>query len=170
MTIALSILDHLPVISGKTVTQALHDTVELAPRRRPARLPQVWVAEHHNSAAFAGSAKAVLAAALLQGTNTCESAPWGPPAPPRSGARPRDVPRSRRPASRAGGLGSDGPAGRPTPFPTSWPCCVRTGPATWDRSADTGRDVWLFGTGTAAGDIAGRQRPGYCFGHFLTPT
>lgn len=68
MTIALSILDPSPLFEGMTAHQALNDTLALAEALDTSIYRSIWVQEHHNAPAFAGTAPEVLIAALTQRT------------------------------------------------------------------------------------------------------
>jgi luciferase family oxidoreductase group 1 len=58
--LALSVLDQSPVRKGGTAAQALHETVALAQAAERFGYRRFWVAEHHNSAMFAGTAPEIL--------------------------------------------------------------------------------------------------------------
>jgi luciferase family oxidoreductase group 1 len=56
----LSVLDQSPIPSGSTAQQALRDTLELARITDRLGYHRYWVAEHHGSRSFAGSAPEIL--------------------------------------------------------------------------------------------------------------
>ena len=56
----LSVLDQSPVREGGTAAQALAETVALAQAAEGFGYHRYWVAEHHNSAMFAGTAPEIL--------------------------------------------------------------------------------------------------------------
>jgi len=60
----LSVLDQSPIVAGGTAAQALTNTVDLARRCEALGYHRYWVAEHHNTRSFAGSAPEVLIARL----------------------------------------------------------------------------------------------------------
>ncbi|MEP0070097.1 LLM class flavin-dependent oxidoreductase [Pyruvatibacter sp.] len=66
----LSILDQSPIRAGGTAAQALGDTIDLAKRCDALGYHRYWVAEHHNTKSFAGSAPEVLIARLAAETKT----------------------------------------------------------------------------------------------------
>ena len=57
---ALSVLDQSPVRSGGTTADAIHETLELAGLADRLGYRRYWLAEHHSTAALAGSAPEVL--------------------------------------------------------------------------------------------------------------
>lgn len=61
----LSALDQSPISEGGTASEALHTTVWLAERLDKLGFTRYWVAEHHNSPGFAGSAPEILVTVLL---------------------------------------------------------------------------------------------------------
>ncbi len=68
--IALSVLDQSPVRSGQSPAEAILETVELARTTERLGYRRYWVAEHHASEAFAGSAPEILVASLAGATST----------------------------------------------------------------------------------------------------
>lgn len=68
--IPLSVLDVVPVFEGGSATQALRDTVALAPRVEELGYLRYWVAEHHSTPSLATSAPAILAGRLAAATTT----------------------------------------------------------------------------------------------------
>src|SRR5262245_66029675 len=58
--LTLSVLDQSPIRSGGTATQAIHETLELAPACERLGYHRYWLAEHHASRGLAGSAPEVL--------------------------------------------------------------------------------------------------------------
>ena len=54
--LTLGIVDQSPIREGGTVEQALNETVELAQFAEHLGYYRYWVAEHHNSGGFAGTA------------------------------------------------------------------------------------------------------------------
>jgi luciferase family oxidoreductase group 1 len=56
----LSVLDQSPIPSGSTAPEALRDTLELARIADRLGYHRYWVAEHHGSQSFAGSAPEIL--------------------------------------------------------------------------------------------------------------
>jgi luciferase family oxidoreductase group 1 len=66
----LSVLDQSTIREGESAGDALRETVALAPKVEAAGYARYWLAEHHNSAAHAGSAPEILIAAVLAATHT----------------------------------------------------------------------------------------------------
>lgn len=66
----LGILDLVPVSEGRTMAQAIEDSMELAELADSLGYQRVWYAEHHNSVALGSSATAVLIGAALDRTNS----------------------------------------------------------------------------------------------------
>jgi luciferase family oxidoreductase group 1 len=69
-TVALSVLDLVPVNSRNDPAEALRFTTELARRAEQWGYRRFWVAEHHNMPAIASSAPAVLIAHLAAATSS----------------------------------------------------------------------------------------------------
>ena len=68
--VPLSVLDVAPVAAGRGAGEALAHTTALARRTEELGYRRFWVAEHHNMAAIASSAPAVLIAHLAAATST----------------------------------------------------------------------------------------------------
>lgn len=68
--ISLSVLDQSPIRAGGTAQEALANTIDLAKRTEALGYERYWVAEHHNTKSFAGSAPEVLIARLAAETRT----------------------------------------------------------------------------------------------------
>ncbi|MGF6257352.1 MsnO8 family LLM class oxidoreductase [Ensifer sp. LBL] len=69
MSYLLSLLDKSPVDPGRTPTEALHATAQLAAKAEEWRYHRFWVAEHHNIQGLASSAPEILIAYLLAKTS-----------------------------------------------------------------------------------------------------
>jgi luciferase family oxidoreductase group 1 len=65
----LSVLDQSPIRIGGTASEALTETIALARAAERLGYHRYWVAEHHNSNSFAGSAPEVLIARLAAETS-----------------------------------------------------------------------------------------------------
>ncbi|MCX7685857.1 MAG: LLM class flavin-dependent oxidoreductase [Acetobacteraceae bacterium] len=65
----LSVLDQSPVVAGRDPGASIRETIALARVAEEAGYARYWVAEHHNSAAVAGSAPEVLLGALAAVTS-----------------------------------------------------------------------------------------------------
>jgi luciferase family oxidoreductase group 1 len=68
--LTLSVLDQSPVRRGGTAAQALHETVALAQIAERLGYRRYWVAEHHSSANFAGTAPEILIGQIAANTST----------------------------------------------------------------------------------------------------
>lgn len=66
----LSVLDHSHVNEGRTVRDALHETVALAQEAEKLGYHRFWVSEHHGSQALASSSPEVLIAHIAAHTDT----------------------------------------------------------------------------------------------------
>lgn len=64
----LSVLDQSPIPSGSTPQQALQQSIELARRTEALGYHRYWVAEHHGSHSFAGSAPEILIGQIAAAT------------------------------------------------------------------------------------------------------
>ncbi len=64
----LSILDQSTVVSGRTPGEAIRETMALARHADALGYRRFWMSEHHNSAAHAGTAPEILAAAIAATT------------------------------------------------------------------------------------------------------
>ncbi len=68
--VTLSVVDQSPVRAGGTAAEALQETVALAQRAEALGYRRYWVAEHHNSGTFAGTAPEILAGQIAARTTT----------------------------------------------------------------------------------------------------
>ena len=68
--LTLSVLDQSPIRQGGTAAQALRETVELAKVTERLGYRRFWVAEHHNSSQFAGTAPEILIGQVAANTST----------------------------------------------------------------------------------------------------
>lgn len=68
MTLKLSIVDQSPIREGDTAADALAETVELAQLADRLGYHRYWVAEHHNTESFAGSAPEIMVGKLASAT------------------------------------------------------------------------------------------------------
>src|SRR5215213_8542177 len=69
-SIALGVLDQSPIRSGHSPAEAIVETVELARVAERLGYCRYWVAEHHESDAFAGTAPEILVSSLAAVTST----------------------------------------------------------------------------------------------------
>lgn len=67
-SLPLSVLDVTPIPSGKTATDALRNTVDLAQHVEALGFTRYWVAEHHNAAGLACSAPEILIGQIAAAT------------------------------------------------------------------------------------------------------
>jgi luciferase family oxidoreductase group 1 len=66
----LSVLDQSPVPSGSTAADAIRNTIDLAQATEKLGYTRYWVAEHHGSPAFAGSAPEIMLTRIAEATST----------------------------------------------------------------------------------------------------
>ncbi|WP_431284668.1 LLM class flavin-dependent oxidoreductase [Humitalea sp. 24SJ18S-53] len=69
MTFALSILDQSPIVSGRDPGASIRETLALAQAADRLGYARYWLAEHHNSAAQAGTSPEILIAAIAATTS-----------------------------------------------------------------------------------------------------
>ncbi len=70
LSIPLSVLDLVPVLSGKTAAESFKNSLDLAQQAENFGFKRYWMAEHHNMAGIASSATSVLIAYIAGGTST----------------------------------------------------------------------------------------------------
>lgn len=68
--IPLSVLDLVPVLSGKTPVDSFHNSLDLARHVESFGFKRYWLAEHHNSPSIASSATSLLIGYIAEGTST----------------------------------------------------------------------------------------------------
>ena len=68
--VTLSVLDQSPIREGGSAAQALRETIDLARACETAGYQRYWVAEHHNTSSFAGSAPEIMIGAIAAATDT----------------------------------------------------------------------------------------------------
>jgi luciferase family oxidoreductase group 1 len=68
--LTLSVLDQSPIREGGTAARALRESVELARTAERFGYRRYWVAEHHNTASFAGTAPEILIGQIAASTST----------------------------------------------------------------------------------------------------
>lgn len=66
--VRLSILDQSPIRSGGSAAEALANTIDLAKHAEAFGYHRYWLAEHHNTQSFAGSAPEIMIAAVAAAT------------------------------------------------------------------------------------------------------
>lgn len=67
--LSLSVLDLVPVISGKTPADSFKNTLDLAQNVERFGFKRYWMAEHHNMAGIASSATSILISHVAAGTS-----------------------------------------------------------------------------------------------------
>ena len=67
--VTLSVLDQSPIRQGGTAAEAVANTLDLARHAERLGYKRYWLAEHHNSNAFAGSAPELMIAAVANATS-----------------------------------------------------------------------------------------------------
>lgn len=68
--VTLSILDQSPIRSGGSAAEALANTLDLARRGEALGYHRYWLAEHHNTQSFAGSAPEIMITAVAAATKS----------------------------------------------------------------------------------------------------
>ncbi len=68
--LTLSVLDLVPVVSGKTPADSFKNTLDLAQNAERFGYKRYWMAEHHNMAGIASSATSILISYVAAGTST----------------------------------------------------------------------------------------------------
>ncbi|WP_423146493.1 LLM class flavin-dependent oxidoreductase [Rubrolithibacter danxiaensis] len=69
-TIPLSILDLVPILSGKTAMDSFKNSLDLARKAEQFGYKRYWMAEHHNMAGIASSATSILIGYIAGGTSS----------------------------------------------------------------------------------------------------
>ena len=67
-TIRLTALDQSPVRAGGSALEALNETVELAQAYEKAGYHRYWLAEHHSTNSFVGSAPEIMMTRIAEAT------------------------------------------------------------------------------------------------------
>ncbi|MFJ6701097.1 MsnO8 family LLM class oxidoreductase [Streptomyces sp. NPDC091272] len=173
-SLRLSVLDQTPVGEGYSPAEALRASVELAQTLDTRGFTRYWVAEHHNSPGFAGTAPEILAGQLLARTRNLRVGTGGVLLPRYSAAKVAEVFQvlaALHPGRVDLGLGrAGGPAQR---FPEQVGDVRRllgmdlTGAPTGDEGP--GPRMWLLGAGSRSAELAGRLGASFAFAHFLSP-
>lgn len=158
----LSVLDQSPVPEGGVPAEALRTTVELAVAVEALGYRRFWVAEHHGSAAFAGTAPEIAAGAVLAATSSMRVGSGGTLLPRYQPAKVAEVftvlsalhpGRVDLGVGRAGGPAAD--------FPQKLVELLARLPE--------GLPLWLLGASTGSAELAATLGTAYCFAHFLNP-
>ena len=179
MTLRLSVLDQSPVGADHTPADALLASVDLAREAERLGYCRYWVAEHHHSPAFAGSAPEILVAALLGRTTRLRVGSGGVLLPryhPLKVAEVFRVLSALHPGRVNLGIGrAGGPAGDfPQRLDELRRCLELSGdsglPSAHVMPAGTERpSLWLLGGGTGSAQLAAERGTAFAFAHFLSP-
>lgn len=170
-TTRLSVLDQTPVGEDHTPDAALRASVELAGAAEEFGYTRYWVAEHHGSPGFAGSAPEILAGALLARTSRMRIGTGGvllPRYDPAKVAEVFGVLGSLYPGrvdlgiGRAGGPAHDFPRKIQELIALLGPHGVVPRPPVFPQ-------VWLLGAGRESARLAGALGTEFAFGHFFSP-
>ena len=167
MSPRLSVLDQSPIGRGRTAAQALRDSVVLAGHADRLGYHRYWVAEHHGSPAFAGTAPEILAGRLLEATDRLRVGSGGVLLPryrPDKVAEAFQVLAALHPGRVDLGIGRAG--GHATDFPRSVDTLLRL------LGVDGGAPpppVWLLGSSTGSAQLSAALGTSFCFAHFLNP-
>ncbi len=194
----LSVLDQSPIPSGATPARALANTIDLARTTERLGYERFWVAEHHGTAAFAGSAPEVLLARLGAETSRIRIGSGGVMLPhysPLKVAEVFGVLEALYPGRIDLGIGR-APGGSPvetlalrrersrTPFPDDFPEQVveleafLRGAFSDDHPfgrihvsprAPSSPDVWMLGSSMWSSAAAAQFGLPYAFAHFIDP-
>jgi luciferase family oxidoreductase group 1 len=158
----LSILDQSPIGEGSTAAEALRATVELAAAADELGVTRYWVAEHHGSPGFAGTAPEILVPILLGATRRLRVGSGGvllPRYPVRKVAEVFSILADLYPGRVDLGLGRAG--GPAETFPQD----------VADLKKWFGDDpqLWVLGASGSSAALAARVGTSYAFAHFLNP-
>ncbi|MCG3042511.1 MsnO8 family LLM class oxidoreductase [Streptomyces fenghuangensis] len=174
MRTRLSVLDQSPVGEGFSHADALSSSVDLARMAEELGFARFWVAEHHDSPGFAGTAPEVLAAALLASTDRITVGTGGvllPRYTPGKVAEVFGVLASLYPGRVDMGLGRAG--GPAEDYPERVVLLRRMlgmegGPGLPGVPPVPPR-MWLLGAGLGSAHLAGGLGTEFAFAHFLNP-
>lgn len=158
----LSILDQSPIGEGSTAAEALRATVELAEAADELGVTRYWVAEHHGSPGFAGTAPEILVPVLLGATRRLRVGSGGvllPRYPVRKVAEVFSILADLYPGRVDLGLGRAG--GPAETFPQD----------VADLKKWFGDDLqlWVLGASGSSAALAATTGTSYAFAHFLNP-
>lgn len=167
MTARLSVLDQSPVGRGRTAAQALTDSVALAEVADQLGYHRYWVAEHHGTAALAGTAPEILTARLLDATENLRVGSGGVLLPryrPDKVAETFKVLAALHPGRVDLGIGRVG--GPASEFPRSVDVLLRLLDVPFGAPAPP---VWLLGSSIGSAQLSAALGISFCFAHFLNP-
>jgi alkanesulfonate monooxygenase SsuD/methylene tetrahydromethanopterin reductase-like flavin-dependent oxidoreductase (luciferase family) len=158
----LSILDQSPIGEGSTAADALRASVELAEAADELGVTRYWVAEHHGSPGFAGTAPEILVPILLGATRRMRIGSGGvllPRYPARKVAEVFSILADLYPGRVDLGLGrAGGPA-------ETFPHDV----ADLRRWLGDDPQLWVLGASGSSAALAAEVGTAYAFAHFLNP-
>jgi alkanesulfonate monooxygenase SsuD/methylene tetrahydromethanopterin reductase-like flavin-dependent oxidoreductase (luciferase family) len=160
--VLLSVLDQSPVPEGGTRADALRRTVELAVAVEALGYHRFWVAEHHGTAAFAGTAPEITTGAVLAATSSMRVGSGGvllPRYAPAKVAEVFEVLEALHPGRVDLGVGRAG--GPAHDFPRKV--------AELSARLPDGPPLWLLGASPGSAELAAALGTAYCFAHFLSP-
>ncbi|MEU9254954.1 LLM class flavin-dependent oxidoreductase [Streptomyces sp. NPDC048270] len=167
----LSVLDQTPVGEDHTPDQAVRASVDLARAAEDLGYTRYWVAEHHGSPGFGGSAPEILAGAVLAGTSRMRVGTGGVLLPryhPAKVAEVFGVLASLHPGRVDLGIGRAG--GPAHDFPqrlADLRALLAEGGVV--PHAPVPPQMWLLGAGRESARLAGRLGTEFAFGHFFSP-
>lgn len=165
----LSVLDQSPIGAGQSAAEALNATVELARTAEDAGYHRFWIAEHHGSAAFAGTAPEVLAGTLLARTRRIRVGSGGvllPRYPPAKVAEVFRVLNALHPGRVDLGVGRAGGPSRDFPDQVR-DLLAHVAPRPADPAPAP--PVWLLGAGSRSARLAAELGTHFAFAHFFSP-
>jgi luciferase family oxidoreductase group 1 len=198
VTLRLSVLDQSPVRKGGTAAQAVAETLELAKLCDQFGYHRYWLAEHHSSAALAGSAPEVLMTRVAALTSHMRIGSGGVMLPHYSAFKVAenfrmletlfpgriDLGIGRAPGSdqRTMRVLADGRSNwaRPESYPyqvrdlVAWlhdalPDSHLGRGVTAQPTGPTAPDVWLLGSSDESAALAAHFGLPFCFAHFINP-
>ncbi|GJF28124.1 hypothetical protein KNE206_08240 [Kitasatospora sp. NE20-6] len=164
----LSVLDQSPVSEGGTPADALQATLGLAAEADALGYHRYWVAEHHDSPSFAGTAPEILVAALLGRTRRLRVGSGGVLLPRYPAPKVAEVFRllaGLHPGRVDLGLGRAGGPGHRFPEQVAQVLRLVAQPYEGYRPPE----VWLLGAGTGSAELASHLGTRFAFAHFLRP-
>ncbi|MFD7137623.1 MsnO8 family LLM class oxidoreductase [Streptomyces sp. NPDC059894] len=175
----VSVLDQSPVGEGHTGADALRASLDLARHADRLGFARFWVAEHHRSAGFAGSAPEVLAGAVLSATDRIRVGTGGvllPRYPALKVAEVFGALSALHPGRVDMGIGRAG--GPVADFPERLaelrsllrlPGSAYVPPDALTAVPPVPPELWLLGASVGSAAAAGELGVGYAFAHFLVP-
>ncbi|QNE23210.1 MsnO8 family LLM class oxidoreductase [Kribbella qitaiheensis] len=158
----LSILDQSPIGEGSTAGEALRASVELAEAADELGVTRYWVAEHHGSPGFAGTAPEILVPIILGATRRMRVGSGGvllPRYPATKVAEVFSILADLYPGRVDLGLGRAG--GPPETFPADV--------ADLRRWLGDDPHLWVLGASASSGALAAKLGTAYAYAHFLNP-